>query len=202
MPREKNSDARLSCKLIITAHRDVSGRHLNNMVYCFVTVIAKNKLCNYGTNVTVTQQAIEIHYIFFPMEATAAEARLSSDTKAAKYNNSNNTSTEWNGTWQMHTYRRNVRVPQNVGRFLNLGVLTQVAARLQVFLPLHLNCDRVEVVGGETSLCHFSQDWLSVHWVICRGRTSMETPHGYEWSELAIHWRKKVFFSLLWRLTW
>lgn len=92
---KKNSDSRLSCKLIIAAHSDVSGRHLSNMVYCFVTVIAKNKLCNYGTNVTVTQQAIEIHYIFFPMEATAAEARLSSDTTAAKYN-SNNTSTEWN----------------------------------------------------------------------------------------------------------
>lgn len=157
------------------------------MVCCFVTVIAKNKLCNYGTNVTVTQQAIEIN---------RNSLHFLSNGKQHKHR------MERCRTWQMHTYRRNVRVPQNVGRFLNLGVLTQVAARLQVLLPLHLNCDRVEVIGGETSLCHFSQDWLSVHRVICRGGTSMETPHGYEWSELAIHWRKKVFFSLLSRLTW
>lgn len=48
-------------------------------------------------------------------------------------------------------------------RFLHLGLLTQGTSRLQVGLPLHLNCNRVEVVGGDTGLCHFSKDGLSVH---------------------------------------
>lgn len=57
----------------------------------------------------------------------------------------------------------------NLERLLHLGVLTQNTPRLQVGLPLHLNRDRVEVVGGETSLGHFSQDSLSIHRVICGG---------------------------------
>lgn len=71
--------------------------------------------------------------------------------------------------------RRNTTTPQRVGGFLHLGVLAQVAVRLQVRLPLHLNGDRVEVEGGVTGLCHFSQDRLSVHRLICGGEESKET---------------------------
>lgn len=48
------------------------------------------------------------------------------------------------------------------GRFLHLGVLTQRTPGLQVSLSLHLNGNGVEIVGRETSLCHFSQHSLSI----------------------------------------
>ena len=47
-------------------------------------------------------------------------------------------------------------------RVLHLGVLAQRTPGLQVGLSLHLNGNRVEIVGGETSLCHFSQHSLSI----------------------------------------
>lgn len=57
----------------------------------------------------------------------------------------------------------------NASRFLLLGVLTQVTSWFQVSLSLHLNCNGVEVVGGETSLGHFSQNRLSIHRLVCGG---------------------------------
>lgn len=54
------------------------------------------------------------------------------------------------------------------GSGLHFGLLTQVTARLEVGLSLHLDGDGVEVVGGVTGLRHFSQDGLSVHRFICR----------------------------------
>lgn len=58
---EKKTDSRLLCELIITVHSDVSGGYISNIVYCFVTMIAKNNLCIYGTNLIVTQQVTETY---------------------------------------------------------------------------------------------------------------------------------------------
>lgn len=156
-----------------------------------VALIAKNKSCNYGTNVTVSQQTRDSrHFLCDGSDSSRSTAQLRRHSSKIQQHEHR---VERCSVWQRRN-RRNTTVTQYIGGFLNLGVLAQVAPRLQVLLPLHLNGDRVEVVGGEASLGHFSEDRLSVHRLICRRGTSKEIPHGYEWLELANSLRKIIFF--------